>query len=399
MNDKLKLTIISNDFVDMDGKFDMDKALLKAGKIAGICYDEHGYEHILEETDEKTMKRVKRTIENGHHSVYDHIWVSLDIQNIPKLMAMLINNEHQYTTSEKSLRYTKIGEDYIKSITPLELEYYNKWMAIFEDVIKEEYGYLYKPGKIRKLAQENARYLVTVFIPTEMVYSTTLRQLNNLASFMEEYIQNFKALDNLSIRLVPIMKKFLKELERLNLLEPRLMTNQKNRHFSLFGQDLEKHEDYFSYVYDTNYLISFAGLAQGQRHRTINYQMQSLDDKKFFVPPIIEDKASLKDEWLHDANLLKAFAIQGELVLVNEEARYQDFILKCKERLCTAAQLEIMLQTKATLMKYKEALQKSNHPLYSDIEKYSKGARCTFEGFVCTEDCHFKEGKTLTRKI
>ena len=44
--------------------------------------------------------------------------------------------------------------------------------------------------KIRTLAQENARYLVTVFMPTEMVYSTTLRQINYIASWMQKYIDN-----------------------------------------------------------------------------------------------------------------------------------------------------------------------------------------------------------------
>lgn len=56
----------------------------------------------------KTNRRINMTLNNGHHSVYDHINVSLNLQNIPKILAMVINNEHQYTTSEKSGRYTPV---------------------------------------------------------------------------------------------------------------------------------------------------------------------------------------------------------------------------------------------------------------------------------------------------
>ena len=90
---------------------------------------------------------------------------------------------------------------------------------------------------------------------------------------------------------------------------------------------------------------------------------------------------------------------QGEIVKVSEMGKYEDFVLKCKERLCSEAQLEIMLQTKENLIKYKKELEKSNNPLALDIEKYSHGARCTFPDFCCAEDCKIKEGKTLIRKI
>ena len=74
-------------------------------------------------------------------------------------------------------------------------------------------------------------------------------------------------------------------------------------------------------------------------------------------------------------------------------------MLKLKERLCTNAQLEIAMQSKETLTKYAKELENSNHPLAEDIQKYLKGARCTFKDFTCTADCAFAEGKTLTRLI
>ena len=40
-----------------------------------------------------------------------------------------------------------------------------------------------------------------------------------------------------------------------------------------------------------------------------------------------------------------------------------------------------------------------NKELLDYLANYSLGARCTFKDYNCTNDCKFKEGKTLTRKI
>ena len=53
---------------------------------------------------------------------------------------MIINNEKEYTTSEKSARYTKIIVDEDSIITPKEQLLYNNWLEIFKMKIKEQYG-------------------------------------------------------------------------------------------------------------------------------------------------------------------------------------------------------------------------------------------------------------------
>lgn len=85
--------------------------------------------------------------------------------------------------------------------------------------------------------------------------------------------------------------------------------------------------------------------------------------------------------------------------LFYETEKYGDFILKCKESLCTDVQLEIMEQTKGPLLKYKKALENSNHLLTKDIEEYIHCARCTFLDFGYTCNCKFFEGKRMLRKI
>lgn len=395
----IEIGILPNQFLKEDGTFDKDEAIKLCGKIAGVCYDKEGFNHLINEPEQKTMRRVDMTLNNGHHSVYDHIMINFNIQNLPKILAMVLNNENEYTTSEKSARYTPVVRGENSVITLDEEQLYNKWIEIFKIKIKEKYGDIYNDSKIQKLAQENARYLVTVFMPTQMIYSTTFRQINYVASWIEEYIENANIDNPFERRLVIAMREFIDALDKVNVLEEGLMRNEKHRSISLFGKDLDKKEEYFGNVYSTTYKGSFAELAQAHRHRTLDYQMEFLDKKEYFVPPIIEDDKDLVNEWIHDISSVKDVTPQGELVKIHEEGSYDNFILKCKERLCTAAQLEIMLQTKATLEKYKKELEQAGSPLAEDIKKYSKGARCTFPDFECTQKCNFKEGITLVRKI
>lgn len=396
---RIKVGILPNQFLKSDGTFNKDEAMKLSGKIAGVCYDKEGFIHLLNEPEDKTRRRIDRTLNNGHHSVYDHISISFNLQNLPKVLAMILNNEHQYTTSEKSARYTPVVRQEGSSITEDEERLYNKWMNILKVKIKAQYGDVYSDAKIQKLAQENARYFVTVFMPTQMIYSTSFRQINYIASWMQKYIENADMSNAFSIKLVSSMQELLKELAEVNVLEEGLMRNEKGRSLSLFGKDLDKKEEYFGNVYSTQYKGSLAELAQAHRHRTIDYQMEILDEKEYFIPPIIADDKLLVEEWLRDMQRVRDITPQGELVKISEIGKYDDFILKCKERLCSEAQLEIMLQTRETLLKYKKALEESNNPLALDIEKYSHGARCTFPDFTCLSDCKFKEGKILTRKI
>ena len=397
----IKIDLLPNcQYLNEDGTFNKDEAIKLSGKIAGVCYDKEGFDHLMHEDEKKTIKRANMTLNNGHHSVFGHVNLSLNLQGVPKILAMTLNNEHEYTTSEKSGRYTPVIRTEGSIITEKEEELYNKWVEIFKIKIKNEYGNMFNDFKIQTLAQENARSLVSVFMPTTLIYTTSLRQINYIASWMEKYIkENGESKDKFKSDLSSSMEGFLSELDKLNILIPGLMTNDKNRSFSLFGSNLDKKKDYFGDVYSTNYKMSFAGLAQAQRHRTLDYKIERTDEKEYFVPPILENDPVLVNEWLHDIESVKDVIPNGELVLVNENGNYENFILKCQERLCTAAQLEIMRQTRDTLLKYRDALKESESPLYDDIEKYTHGARCTFPNYKCSKPCGFKEGITLTRKI
>ena len=77
---------------------------LTGGHSANICYTQKDWEEIIKEDYQRTENRIKGNKLNNHHSVFGHGHISLYISGVPKLLAMLLNNEHEYNTSEKSAR-------------------------------------------------------------------------------------------------------------------------------------------------------------------------------------------------------------------------------------------------------------------------------------------------------
>ena len=365
-----------------------EEAVIFSGKSAGICYMPDTIETLFNEPEEKTIKRANATLNRGHHSVFDHITINLALSNIPKILAMILNNEGMYTTSEKSARYTKM------QASERESKLYEKWIEKFSKEIEKEYPEIEEKPRI-KLAQENARYLISVFTPaTIMEYSVSFRQLNYIASFFKNFIEN-EPNTEFNKMLKPFLAEFNNQIE--DLLIPNLNANVKQRKLSLFASRNYKEE--FGECYSCNYYGTFAQLAQAQRHRTLRYNMQIEENPKFYVPKIIENNEELKKEWLEDINSLKDLFPQGMLVKINERGTVEDFILKCKERLCGCAQLEIMLQSKEILDKYIASTKETNEYVYEYLLPYQKGVRCTFKGWKCTSPCLWGAKNSLVRKI
>ena len=363
-----------------------EDAVLFSGKSAGICYMPDTVEKLFSEPLEKTKKRANGTIRSGHHSVFGHPTYNLCLEGIPKILAMVLNNEKIYNTSEKSARYTKMEP------SPQEKALYEKWIVIFKEQILLKYPE-FTENYAHKLAMENARYLISVFTPaTIMEYTVNFGQLNYIINWAKDYIEKADN-DSFSLKLKEIFCEFLQAIPDLEV--EGLDSRSKNRGFSLFAHRETRYEE-FGENYSTTYLASFAQLAQAQRHRTLSYEMRLLDKPQYYVPPIIRN-TDLENTWINDISSLEDFFPQGMLVQVNERGTIENFVLKCTERLCGAAQLEIMEQTKKTMEKYVESV-KDKPELCNFLSPYSKGARCTFPGWRCDKPCVFG-GKNAMNRI
>tara|TARA_Y100000310_G_scaffold203871_1_gene204131 strand:- start:7086 stop:8243 length:1158 start_codon:yes stop_codon:yes gene_type:complete len=365
-----------------------EEALDFGGFEAGICYLPDSLEKLQRESSRKRWKRVERTLSSGHHSVNDHPTYNLSIVGLPKMLAMVLNAGGVYATSEKSARFTKMEP------TPEEKRLYEKWQAIISGRIDEVYPCYFDDGKKGKLAQENARYMTSVFTPTTMGHSLSFRQLNYVMHWFADFIEN-AAGNPFNDRLKHSMEEFNRQLEPF--YEERLAPHVKCRRMPLFAQR-EDYGEVFDETYSVNYEGSLAQLAQAHRHRTLTYLMQPLDGvpSSFFVPPIVETDDGLREEWLVDMAAVAHLYPQGTMVAINERGNYEDFISKIYERLCGHAQLEVQDRSRKTLQRY--VGETDNDSVRAELMSYSGGPTCTFPDFKCETGCKFGK-KSLERLI
>lgn len=394
----LKITLLENTpFLNEDKTFNLKKAMDFSGKVGGICYNEEGLLASFNEDDEKTEKRINMTTSGEHQSIFEHINIGLYLKDSSKMLDMVLNNEHQYSTSERSLRYTSIKEDEC-NLTKNEIYLYNKWYKILYELIANEYGNILKPFKIKTLAKENARYMTSVFINTEMVHTIPLAQLNRVIRYMYDYNKKDKK-DDFETRLSKDFEMFIDECNRLNLIDERLLSNRKNRKLEIFRDNLKEIPEEFGVTYSTTYQATFAEYAQKERHRKEQSFLERDKTNGFFVPPILYSCPNLYFEWLGDITSVKDEIPQGELVNVHEEGTFETFIMKLKERDCSAAQLEIFRQSDKIKNKYYNSLLEQNHPYVKKLEPYMHGRRCSYPDYSCPKPCGFSEGIKGTRKV
>ena len=261
------------------------EAINFSGKSAGICYLPDTVETLFNEPETKTIKRATGNIKSGHHSVFGHVTYNLILEKIPKILAMILNNEKIYNTSEKSARYT------VMTPSHEEKELYEKWTKIYKEKIHQVYP-KFDEKKVLKLAQENARYLISIFTPaTTMEYTVSFGQLNYILNWAKDYIKKEEETP-FSLKLKETLKEFLQTVPDLDI--EGLDSGMKNREFSLFSKRKSR-KDEFGENYCTTYLGSFAQLAQAQRHRTISYEMALLDTPMYYIPPIIKHSININN--------------------------------------------------------------------------------------------------------
>ena len=409
-------------------KFDKRLALYDTGVKAAVCFkngDITPEDIRATETEEKIIKRGINTILSDHTSPSEQPTVSLEITGIPKILCMILNNEHLYAADERSLRYTEIKES--EFISSKEVELYNKWLSIFISILKAKYlSFFLKYNKgatteqtekkvaiaIKKIAQENARYMVSVFMPTTLTYTVPLAQINKICLYMERIINDphneFEEL------LVPYLKEFIGKLKDLDVLitehdvaslckelarkdsDELLYHNNKSIDLSLFAErnkfsGINLPNEYgttFSY----NMKISLASLAQFHRHRTINYEMLTPDKKKmnFYIPLLLENEPVLSKEWIEDILKVSKNYPQGTIVKVNANGPLKHLVNYVgKERACSRAFLETedMFTNKMLPDIYDGLISSGKTELAEILKPYVGHLRCMYPDYNCPTPC------------
>ena len=364
--------------------------ILYCGRVARKCYSPLSWEEICAQSEDKAFERAKACLENKHHSIYDHAELTFSMSEIPKFMLMILNNEYCYTTSEQSARYTDFSK---AGKTEKERELYTKWSGKIKAAILEYYGDKFTEAEAQKLAQENARYMISTFVETSIIHKLSLRQLNYELYYMEEFLKrDFSDCNGRMKKFVNMLKPYLEEfIQKMSPYKIEGLVPKSPRELAIFKNIHSPIDDIYDTTYKLSYTMSFAAFAQNQRHRTIRYNISLLGDKRqesaFYVPDIVEIY-DMEREWLDDIFSVEDVFPQGMLIAVVETGEISDFISKCYERCCGRAQLEIQEVTNSNLDNFREY---GTDAALKIIEKYigEGSAACTFPCHKCTEGCKF----------
>lgn len=407
---------------------------IMAGKAAGICYMPDDYLSNGIQDEEKALKRAEMNAVSGHYSTYEHGHINFMIE-CDKMMCIILNSVGLYSTSEKSSRYTAMTPE-----TILEKGLYKKWEDIFTELISV-YHKDYNEKQTEKLAMENARYMISVFTPTVMEYTIPFNRAILMSGWLDEMadtitkgieyrfpniISNLTFYKRISSECKEMAAQFRLALG-MNKDEPILEDHKKigielfsilSAYYKLDGicnvftdpQILQSYEEcipmkatYYGDSYTSNYYESIAAFAQAERHRTIHYSIDLPKKLDCYVPKIIRG-SRYEVEWRNDFNQLieNGTLPQGTLVKVCEQGRFEDFVLKCKERLCSRAQLEIMEVTRdqvAQFASHKVNLGLTNIRLLEDMIELKPGenpnslssiivkSKCRYKNYICKEPC------------
>lgn len=329
-----------------------------SGRAASVCYMEDcsiANIHMPESDAERLSDKV---FGRGHSSIGEHYNISLYIQGISKLLAMILNSFQVYSTSERSGRYTIMTGN-----TAEEVKLYTKWLGIFKKLILENNPSI-KSETLETRARENARYVLSVLThDTTMVYTTNVRQWNavllTLTRYME-YIRTHFVDDEFYISFAEELEDFVHNVGVLVGFENFVSNSIPSQDmFTMFSDThfmrkcSEPFIEHFDITYATEYEASYAQIAHIQRHRAIKYFIVGdLRTDKFYIPQIIRGIA-YEREWLADLSCVADLVPQATMLKVREMGCLTDFLHKCDERICARVMLETLEQCVDTLKKYK----------------------------------------------
>lgn len=390
---------------DKHREYEPKEMQIIGGQAAGFCYLSEDYMEDGIYNNESSMRRANNTVKSGHHSLFDHGSIGIELKYIPKILAMILNSTEYYTTSEQSGRRTKMNPD-----TQLELDIYNKWVKILEKKVMD----LGIPGitekDANKLALENARGMTSVFTLISMEFTTTYRQFNYLGQWLRGLVSDLNERPNkFNLRLAKYCEELATHVEEI---AKGFVVDNKGGYIQFLPRQhgLPAIQDAckIGNTYEITYYSSFSSLAQLQRHRTIHYEMDFSGDIPgeygCYTPIIIRGDKELEQEWENDFKALADQFPQCTLVKVREEGRAYWFLKKCAERLCGRAQLETAMNVKANTALFLANLDKLDEHLQKEFLEYTDKdgniiPRCGTSWFKCTEVCQFGVKHGLDRVI
>lgn len=138
-------------------------------KIASICYDSDPKNH---------LGLVKHLYQNGHHSVFEHIYFTFKIEGISRACSHQLVRHRHCSFTQRSQRYcSEEGYDFVNPVENID----DLRHTIFYDMVcdnSKDYAELQKVG----LKNEDARYILPNACSTSLYLSCNLRELIHISN-------------------------------------------------------------------------------------------------------------------------------------------------------------------------------------------------------------------------
>lgn len=436
-----------NRFLAADGKIDLKAAFRYAGIKAAWCYKPGtaSPESIREMPESELIRMGMDTFINDHGTPREHQEISVEITGLPKVLCMILNDEHFSSACERSLRYTLVKAG--GPISDIEIDLYNKWLKIFNDVLWDKFSDSFlkeakrkidaerkmgaqktdadieKAAKTaaRRIAQENARNFVGILVPTSIAYTTPWCEWQKLYRKLEDMVKNPRS--DIERLAVPSAKELMKELvdnrivvstKEAVLLYPDvqakitdgrdiLYKDNKNVKLALFGSHPElspfdKPDEFGSSVIVTS-TCSVSSIAQRLRHRSAIWTMRELEEYSFVTPPFIKG-TPYEHEYEMDMMLVRGLFPQGQNVETNMRATLENiFNYIDKERACNRAQWEtedwFVNDLVPRIVAGLEGKPEYAHDRETIMSWYLDKCRCQSPDYTCPNPCGNPKTKRL----
>lgn len=174
-----------------------DEAINNIYTAARGCYSSLPYEELLntDKSNEEKLKLINRILESGHHSVIEHVSVSLYITGVSRSLTHQLVRHRLASYSQSSQRYITMTESKFEYITPPNIDQcasdeYNNFMMISIYYYNKIYNKLYE-GYVAngmskfdadKKAAEDARYVLPNATKTNIAMTVNLRELIHICN-------------------------------------------------------------------------------------------------------------------------------------------------------------------------------------------------------------------------
>lgn len=137
--------------------------------IASICYD----------SDPKDpMKLVKHLYNNGHHSVFEHIYFTFRIDGISRACSHQLVRHRHCSFTQRSQRYC--SEDGFECVLPPSIDDTEAYWDYNEALTDARQGYANLQGQ--GVPNEDARYILPNACATSLYLSCNLRELTHICN-------------------------------------------------------------------------------------------------------------------------------------------------------------------------------------------------------------------------